>query len=67
VQLVWEHFLIKTAIQELGGKAKTNQIQNKMKEYGHTLSEQYIEHYLFEMRANGLVDKTPQGEWVLND
>ena len=66
-QLVWEHFLIRTAIQELGGKAKTSEIHSKIREYGHDLSKAYIEHFLSQMQVNGIVKKNPQGEWVLID
>lgn len=67
MQLTWEHFLVRSLLEELGGRAKTEEIHKKVEDYSHGLSRQQVEHFLLEMEMAGLVEKTPEGEWMLNE
>ena len=66
-QLTMIHFLIVAAIRELGGKAKLDQIYEKLNECGDAPSKNYVEHLLFELSVEGIVKKTDEGEWVINE
>lgn len=65
-QWTMSHVIVLQVIKELGGKAKLQDICEKLKQYGYDSTPSWVEHLLFELSVDNAVRKSEQGEWIVN-